>query len=131
MKTADLHQVALERPAETSREGRHPVTPALSLPDRELRAREVEVLDPQPQALHQTEAGSVEQRGLQPAGAVQVSQHGPDLVPRQHHGQRAADLRADSRVEALEFAVEDVTVEEEERTQRLVLGAGAHSSANG
>ena len=86
VETADLHQVALERPAETPRECRHPVAPALALPDRELRAGEVEVLDPKSQALHQTEASSVDQRGLQPARAVQVAQHGPHLVPGQDHG---------------------------------------------
>ena len=86
MKTTDLHQVALERPAEAPREGRHPVAPTFALPDRELRACKVEVLDPEPQALHQTKAGSVEQRGLQPARPVQVAQHGPHLVPGQDHG---------------------------------------------
>ena len=131
VKAADLHQVALERPAEASREGRHPVAPALSLPDRELRVREVEVLDPQPQTFQQTETGSVEQRPLYPAGAMQLGQHRSDLFAGQHHGQYAADLCADSRVEAFELPIEDVTVEKEECTQRLVLGAGTHSPADG
>ena len=37
---------------------------------------------------------------------MQVAQHRPDLVPGENHGQRTADTRADSRVEALELAVE-------------------------
>ncbi len=41
---------------------------------------EVDVLDPQPQALHQPEAGAVEQAGGQPGGFVELGQDGAGFV---------------------------------------------------
>ncbi len=57
-------QMARQPFVDAPREGRDPLAPALALADHELSARRVDVLDAQPQALQEPQAGAVEQRGL-------------------------------------------------------------------
>ena len=55
-----------------SRQHRDAVLAALAVADQDLPVAEVDVLDAQPQALEQPQAGAVQQARHQPARAVQI-----------------------------------------------------------
>src|SRR5262245_3397490 len=63
-----------------------PILVALAGTNHDLFAREVDVLHPEAQGLEKTEPGSVQQDGDETLGPAELSEDGPDLVPRQHHG---------------------------------------------
>ena len=65
----------------------HPVFHALTVTHDDRPLSEVEVLDAQPQALHQPQAGAGEELGHQFVDAVQVAQKAQDLVAGEDGGE--------------------------------------------
>src|SRR2546428_12373942 len=105
---------------------RDPVLVALAPTHDNLVGVEVHVLDPQPTALEHPEPGPVEQTTHQTWHAVELPEHGADLLAGQDDWQALGALRADDAVEPWEIDLQHVTVQEEQRAQRLVLGRGGH-----
>src|SRR3972149_12078161 len=67
--------------------GKHRVAVLVSLasPDYDLVTGEINILDPQPQAFHESEACSIEQHGHDPIRAAEAAKDRPDLLPCQHN----------------------------------------------
>src|SRR5262249_50487168 len=67
--------------------GKHCVAVLITLtgPGNDLIAGEIDVLDSQPQAFHQSEACSIKQHGHDPIGAVEEAENRPDFRPCQHN----------------------------------------------
>jgi hypothetical protein len=98
------------------------VATAFGLADRELVAREVDVLDAETQRFEQPQAASIQERGDEMLHVRQPGQHSPHLRAREHDGQSLRATCTHGVVEAFELAPEHDAVEEEQRGQRLVLG---------
>ncbi len=60
---------------------------------------EIDVLDAQPQRLHEPQARAVHQLGRQPPRVLQMAEHGTDLLARQDHGRTTAVTCGRSHVE--------------------------------
>ena len=119
-----LAQVGDER----QREGRGAVLVTLARADGELASAQVEVEHAQTQAFSEPQAGAVEQRGDEPALAVvalELAEDGADLLPAQHDRQAGLLAGADELLQFSRLAVQHSAIEEEDRAQRLGLGAGA------
>src|ERR1044072_8340175 len=67
-------------------EDRPTVFLSLAVPDGDLAEREIDILDPEPQAFHQAQAGSVEKRAEEFVHPPETVQDGPDLLPGQNDG---------------------------------------------
>jgi hypothetical protein len=67
--------------------GKHcvPILVALTSPDYYLVAGKVNVLDPEPQTFHQSQARSIEQHGHEPLSAIEDAEDRPDFLPCQHN----------------------------------------------
>ncbi len=63
--------------------------------------------------------------------AGELGQNAADLCAREHHRQPLGPLRTDGTVEALEFAAEDVAIQEQDAGQGLVLGRRRDLAAHG
>ena len=84
-------------------------------------ARELDVLDADPEPFEEAEARAVEEARHEARRAVHRAQHRLDLVPRQDDRQPPRTLRSRERVDEPERAAEHGVVEEEDRRERLVL----------
>src|SRR2546428_3731778 len=105
---------------------RDPVLVSLTPAHDDLVGVEGPVLDPPPTALERPEPGPVEQTTHQAWHAVELSGRGAGLLAGQDGWQALGALRADDAVEPWEIELQHVTVQEEQRAQRLVLGRGGH-----
>ena len=108
---------------------------ALALAHDDLAARRIDVLDAEPAALHEPEAGAVHQPGHQTIRfvrrqPVQAGQEPPHFLAGQDHGQTAVAVGAKG-VHVAEIEVEHVTVEEEEGGEGLILGTGRDAALHG
>ncbi len=81
MELADRPEVLPELLGDRRRQHGSPVLVSLAGPDRNLPAFEVDVLDPQPQALHDTHPGPVEQSRHQFVDALQLVEDGRNRSP--------------------------------------------------
>jgi hypothetical protein len=77
----------------------HPIVRAFPLTHRDLVHGKIDVLDPQPQTLHQPQAGPIEQTGHEPGRRIEVLQHPFHFVAGQHHGQFRGLFRPDNVLE--------------------------------
>jgi len=98
---------------------------ALALANGDGAGAEVDVLDPEAAALHESHAGSVEQAGHEPGRAVEEIEDRAYLVACQDDGQAAGLLGAHDSLEPVHSLGKDVAIEEEQRIERLVLSGGA------
>jgi len=114
-------------------DGKHgkSVLHALAVAHDDLVEREVDVLHSQPQALHEAQAGAVEERRHEKGRPVEPREDGPHLIPREDDGQALRAFRADYGAEGLDGPPEDFAVEEEKRAQGLRLGGSGHPPARG
>jgi hypothetical protein len=129
VQLADALDVGGEVRLDHAGEHRRSVLLALPVAHHDLVSGEVDVLHPQPAALEEAQARSVEQGCHDPRDAVHAREQVPHLVAREDHGQAGWSLRADEAVEPREVAAEDLAKEEEERRERLVLGRGGDATA--
>ncbi len=119
------------------RGGQHddPVLVALALAHDDLAARRIDVLDAEPAALHEPEAGAVHQASHQAIRfmrrqPVQSGQEQPHFLARQNHGQTPAAAGAEG-INVPEVEMEHVAVEEEQGREGLVLRAGRDAALHG
>lgn len=109
----------------------HAVLGTLALAHNDLPLGEVEILDAQAQTLHQAEAAAIEQLCHQLVGAVECSEHQARLGAGQD-GREASGLPGAGSVDRLgEGLVEHLSVQEEQRAERLVLGRGGDMLLDG
>ena len=131
MLRPDPLEVGSQGAAHHGRQHRPAVSPALPPTHHDLAAVEVDVLHAQLQALEQAEAGAVEERRHQPSRAGEPRQHGRHLLAAEHDGDVRRAPRANQTVEPRQLHAEHVPVEEQQRTERLVLGRRAHPAILG
>jgi hypothetical protein len=100
------------------------VAGALTLADEDLVLGEVEILDPQAEAFHQSQAAAVEQASHKLVGAGEAAQDFVDFQACEDGGEGFGAVGAHELSGEVEFEVEDGAVEEEQSAERLVLGGG-------
>ena len=105
------------------------VSPAAA--DDDLVGGEVGVLDAEPAPLEHAEAGAVEQAGHEARYAVELLEHGADLVAAEDDGQPLGALGTHDAVEPGKVDLQHVAVQEQEGAQGLVLGRGRDVAAHG
>jgi hypothetical protein len=94
-------------------------------------ALEVDVLDPEGQALHLPQAAAVHGLRDEPVQRLQVIEDGGDLAARQHRGEvmgTLGPLEADQRGDV---EPEDAPVQEDKGAEGLVLGGGRRVPLDG
>ena len=114
--------------------GQHhrPVLAALAVAHDEGAAAELDVLDPQLQALGDAQAGAVEQRGEQPVLArFDGGQDAADLVDAQHHRQAARLTRPADLLHPRQVLAQHLVVEEQQGRQRLAVRGRGHLALGG
>jgi hypothetical protein len=89
---------------------------------RNLRQFEIDILDSQADAFHQTQSATVKQAGHQLRHTVHVREHALELRVRKNHGKFCWSSRSFHVFQPSDFLFENITVEKEQGTQRLVLG---------
>src|SRR3990172_13015508 len=107
--------------------GKHRVAVLVSLagPDYDLVSGEINILDPQPQAFHQSKACSIKQHGHEPIGPVKEAKNSPDLLPCQHDRQPVRPFRPDNAIHVTNVLLQNLTVEKQKGIEGLILGRGA------
>ena len=93
------------------RKHRDAVLVALPGPDDDLVGGEVHVLDA---TLENPQAGAIEQAGHEPRRALELLEHGADLLASQDDGQTLRTLRAHDALEPGQVQLEHVAVEKQE-----------------
>jgi len=121
-----LRQVGLDR----ARQHRHPVLAALAVVDRDLVHREVDVLDAQPATFQEAKARSVEQERHHAGHAVQTLEDRANFVAREDSGQVLWAFGPDQVIEPWQLDAENLSIEEEQRIEGLVLCGRRDSLAN-
>jgi len=92
---------------------------------------ELDVLHAQPQALEQPHAAPVEKRRDELRRPAHPADQGANLRSGQHRRQTLRPLRTNDGLERRQRLLEHVSVEEEQRGQRLVLRGGADPAVDG
>ena len=82
---------------------------------------EIDVLHPHPSALEQTQAGAMQQDGHEAGSTAELTDHSPYFVAGGHNRQSHGLLGSDDVVEPGQIPLEDGAIEEQKRTQCLVL----------
>ena len=118
----DFDQVVLQPVACGVREHGHPIASPLGIADRDVAEVEVDVLDAKPQTLEDAHAGAVEQQDHELNCALEMREHGRHLVAAEDVRQAPRLAGADHVVEPVDLDLENLTIEEKDRGQRLALG---------
>src|SRR5262245_12778685 len=110
--------------------GQHPapIPIALAGADDDLVAIEIDVLHPEPKALEEAEPAPVEQGDSEPLHPVQVLENRRHLVAGEHDGEMRRSSGPDEIVEPQQLGPEHVPIEEEQRTERLILRGRGYAS---
>ncbi len=87
MERFDALEMLEQRRLQPRRQHGHAILAALALPNGDLMAREVKILNPEAQALHQPKTGAIQQRGDQAQCTLHLVEHPLHFVPAQDHGQ--------------------------------------------
>jgi len=124
MQRLDPGQVVLEQRGQRGRKGGEPVLVALARTDGQLLHLKIDVLDPEPDGFHDTQAAPVEQCGHQLGGPVHERDDGGDFFAGHDHGDVDLLVGAHSIDTVLQSMVEDALVEEHQGIHGLVLGGG-------
>jgi hypothetical protein len=106
---------------------------ALAAADDDLPAGQENVLDAEPATFEQAQAAAVQQAGHEAEEAISPrdeGEDGGDLLGGEDHREAFGSAGADG-VEATEIDVEDLLVEEQQRVEGLVLGAGGDIAGDG
>jgi hypothetical protein len=93
-----------------------------ALAHNQLALSEVQIFDPQAEALKQAQATAIEQTGHQVVRAGKRRKHRTSLLATQYGGQIGGTFRVRDRQILAQRLQQYFTIEEEQRTQGLVLG---------
>jgi hypothetical protein len=97
-------------------------------PSRTLAVAEVQVLDPQADALHQPQPRPVEQPCHQPVGPAHLRHYEVGLFAGEHDGDARRPLGPLDTLDVGQLYPEHFSVEEEERRERLILTRGGDTA---
>jgi len=98
---------------------------AFVIANDDLVAREIDIFYAQAQAFHEAEGrGVVEKFGEQVVRAGHGGDHPADFIPGHHKRQPGDPLGANEIIHPIGFDVEDLVVEENKRSESLVLSGG-------
>ena len=103
------------------RQKRAAVLLPLATPDDDLPPVEIDVLDPQFEALGDAEPRAIQQHHHQPRSPGEPVQNPPHFSTRQHHWQTLGDTPARNAVERANIQPQDLPIQEEDCAQRLIL----------
>lgn len=115
-----LHQF----PAQAARQRHPPILAAFAVAHHDLAANHVHILDPQPQAFQQPHPAAVQQPRHQPTRPLEHRQQARDLLDREHHRNPPRPLGAHQILHPGQFHAQNITIEEQQRRQRLILRSG-------
>lgn len=93
--------------------------------------RKIDILYPQPYALHQPHPRSVQQRPHERLRALKTIQQSRNLATLQYDRKPARPLRPHEIVQFPEFKAEHLLIEEDQRVERLILSARGDLAADG
>jgi hypothetical protein len=92
----------------------HAVFLPLAVADDEVLLAEIDVLDPEAEAFHQPQPGTIKQTGHEMLLAIELGQDGADLGAREDHGQPFWPLGPAGVDASLQGSLEDDFVEEQQ-----------------
>jgi hypothetical protein len=118
-------EVGSEGPCDCVGQGHGAILPALALPDDELPASEIDVLDSQPHTLLKAQTSAIEQGRHQARRSAHVTEECTDFVRIEDDRESLRALRAHHSREPLDRLPEDGAVKKEERRCRLILSRRA------
>jgi hypothetical protein len=101
---------------------------AFTSPDDYLTPVQVQVFHTQTQGLEKAQATAVKEGTDQPRNAVDLGQHQPDLLSAENHGDVLGPFGVDQVSQPRKFALQDLLVEKQQGSQRLILGRRADVS---
>jgi hypothetical protein len=120
-----------ERFAGSVRKQRRAVVSALAAAYHDLAAIEVDVFDPQGEALQKAEAGAVQQFGDEAERGLEMLEEGEDVAHSEDRGEMVGAPGALEPDEIGDGAVEDAAVQEDDGAERLVVGGGGDVALDG
>lgn len=94
---------------------------ALPLPNDDRIPREIKILDPEPECLHQPQPATVEQTRDQRMGSGEVRENESNLLPAEDGGNTACAPGPYHLVNPAEINLQHAPKEEQKRAERLVL----------
>ena len=112
------------------RKGNGPVLLTLTV-DREQHSVEVEIPHPQLLALEKSEATSEEKANEEPVRVRQFVEDGVNFLAGQHHWYIERLLRPRHPIQDPEFLFQGMSVQKEERVERLILSRSCDMTLNG
>jgi len=128
---ANARQVPAQWRLDAPRQHRHAVLGALAVAHDNLVSREVDILDPQPDAFHDPQARAVEQTTKQAVRAAESAEHPRHFGARQHHRQAPRRLRQGNTGKPGQLGSEHLPVHEQQRALRLILRGGGDIPRDG
>jgi len=109
---ADVVKMRHERPPKAGGQEGDAILGALAVAHRDLAAVEVDVLDAQPAAFHEPQAGSIHERPHEPTAAGEPAEDCIHFGPGQDDGKMDGAPGANDILQPLESAAEDLLVKE-------------------
>lgn len=125
--TPDDVQMLAQRATHGVRQHHTPILGPLAPPDRNLATFEVDVLDAQFKTLLQAKPGAIQQRRHECRNARQFAQHTPHLIHTEHDRYPMGLAGSWWLFDGSELDRQYSPVQEQHRTQGLVLRRGGHS----
>ena len=104
---------------------------SFAIADDDLALGEVQVFDAQADALHETEAGAIQEFGEEGVIARELPEEGADFVFGEDDREAGGLFGADEVYAFVNVLLEDAAVEEEEGGEGLVLGGGGDVAIDG
>lgn len=126
MQFLDPCELGLERPDESFGEEGDAFAHSLGLAHGNLAVTKIDVFDPQAQAFEQPQTAPVEKMDHEAVVALEVREHGARLGTGEGDWNLWRAFDPFDLVDEVEFPIEDLLVEEEQRAEGLVLGGGSN-----
>src|SRR6185437_7078644 len=117
------HAQELLAEARFHRLGKHgpAILAALAVPNHDQVVAAIEILDPQTEHFEKPQAGTVLQESDESVDAIELGDDPLDFFGRKNHGKALRSIGANNAVDAVERALQDVFVQEEQSTEGLIL----------
>jgi hypothetical protein len=131
MEEVDTLHVFAEGGDEVLGEHGEAVLEAFAVTNDNLALAEVDVLDAQAEALHEAQPAAIEELGRELVGAGEAAHELLDLFPSEDSGEVVGPTSAQGVEGNVDVEAENVTVEEEQGAEGLVLGWGGDFPIDG
>jgi hypothetical protein len=115
-------QMLMKDIPQRGRQHGHSILAPLAVADDQKILRKVDISDPEPQRFQEPQPRSVQQSRNEDRRRLQLSEHPLRLVSREHDRKPARPFRTNHMLQVGERLLQDVTVQKDQRVQRLVLG---------